>query len=396
MIWLYTLFALEILNIAVFLPVFGAFARSLGVTPSTLSFIDSSCALISLLWNPVIGSLSDQIGRKGLLIKCLAASVIGSIIMAVSPSLPVAFVGRLIGAFGGSVGILLRSIVGDIYESPDDKKTFFSRCAPFISVGFLVGALSGGFLSEAQHGYRLSFLLMASVMGTAAILAQCFIPDDTKSISKKSSKNKKNQSLLKTGLNELKNASADLKSLSWSKYKNIFIIKASYDFATSLIMTNVGLILLNEYEIQGRYLGYTFLLISVISIIANILHLRLKSMFDNISDYDILMKGGFAIIITFIGMSIPSSVFVFLFFLAGMFMVKVFVDTTLVQMITTNTEENDRGKVIGAFENLVPLSRFFAPLVCGLLTGICGHRLLILSASMPLIYSIIIAKSKIE
>ncbi|XP_050297482.1 major facilitator superfamily domain-containing protein 9-like [Anthonomus grandis grandis] len=396
MIWLYTLFALEVLNIAVFLPVFGAFARSLGATPSTLSFIDSSCALITLLWNPIIGSLSDQIGRKGLLIKCLAASVTGSIIMAASPSLLVVFVGRLIGALGGSVGILLRSIVGDIFESPDDKKTFFSQSAPFISVAFLVGALSGGFLSEAQHGYRLSFLLMASVMGTAAILAQCFIPDDTKTIPEKSSKNKKNESLLKSGLNELKTASADIKSLSWSRYKTIFIIKASYDFATSLIMTNVGLILLNEYEIQGRYLGYTFLLISVISIIANILQLRLKSMFDNISDYEILMKGGLVIIVSFIGMSIASSVFVFLFFLAGMFLIKAFVDTILVQMITTKTEENDRGKVIGAFENLVPLAGFFAPLVCGLLTAICGHRLLILSASLPLMYSIIIAKNKIE
>lgn len=73
-----------------------------------------------------------------------------------------------ISALGSGVGILLRSIVADTYKTPEEKKTFFGKCAPVMSIAFLVGSVSSGFLTEVRNGFSLAFFAMAIIMGVAA------------------------------------------------------------------------------------------------------------------------------------------------------------------------------------------------------------------------------------
>ncbi|XP_050296706.1 quinolone resistance protein NorA-like isoform X2 [Anthonomus grandis grandis] len=357
---LYILFAMDMFNLAIFLPIFNGFAMSLGGTPSIIGLVESSYYLVCLIWNPIAGSLSDHIGRKGLLTKCLTASAIGYVIITASTSLSAVFLGRVISAFGGSVTILLRSMVGDIYESPENKREFFRHSALLNCMAFLVGSVITGFLSELQYGYRLCFLLMVCSMSTASFLAQCSLPHKTYKPPKSSMI--QDQSLFKSGLNELKIAIANLKNISWPRYKSLFIIKAGFDFAIMVITANIGLILLEEYNIKGRYLGFTFLLIK----------------------YDILIRGGMIMIISFIGMATFVPVLLFLIFMIVNFMIRAFVDTLLIQIITIKTRENDRGKVIGAFENVRSLAGFFAPPISGLIAEVYGPRIAVLSAVVPL------------
>jgi len=390
--WLYVLFGLDILNLAVFLPVFAASVRSIGGTAFTLGVINSSSALVSLLWNPIVGSLSDQAGRKGLLVKCLITSAVGSLIMAFSSSsLILIFLGRVVGSIGSPVAILLRSIVGDIYKTTEEKKTFFNKSGPVISIAFLVGSVSSGFLSEAEYGFTKAYLLMALITGSAAFLANNTLPNDSKADK---GKRKTKQSFLRKAAQELKRAALDIKGISWPRYKNLFLIKACYEFGVAIITANIGLIMLNEFHLKGRYMGYVFLMISVLSIISNILKLKLKTFFESITDHQMIIKGGLILIVSFIGMSVPSTVGVFLFFMALMFLPKAFVDTTFMEMVTSQTTEEDRGKVIGAFENLVPITGFIVPLVSGLAYETFGERLIVLSSIVPMGIAVLIARGQ--
>ena len=74
----------------------------------------------------------------------------------------------IIVALGSPVALLLRSTVADTFKTDDEKKLFLNKSAPIISLAFLVGSLSSGFISEAKNGYSMSFLLMATIMGLAA------------------------------------------------------------------------------------------------------------------------------------------------------------------------------------------------------------------------------------
>ncbi|KAL1492160.1 hypothetical protein ABEB36_012648 [Hypothenemus hampei] len=387
---LYVLFFLDMLNLAVFLPVFSAFIRSLGGTPFNVGLINSSAAFISLLWNPIVGSLSDQIGRKGLLVNCIVASAIGSIIMAFAPSLIFVFIGRLIGSLGASVGILLRSIVGDTFKSPEEKKTFFSKSAPFMSAAFLIGSVSSGFLSEARYGFSLVFLLGATISTITAVVAKYGLPNDKKSGGK--GKRKNNPSIVRKSLKELKRAVLDLKSISWARYKTLFIVKAGHDFGLTILTSNIGLIMINEFDIKGRYLGLVFLLISLVSLTTHILKLKLKSIFDKYSQIQLIIRGCLLMIVSLFGISIVRNQILFFIFFSIFGVSRPILETAFTELISSRAQEDDRGKVLGAFENLFPLASFVVPVCSGFLAEIYGERSVTLFAIVPLTMSILVAK----
>ncbi|XP_066262481.1 major facilitator superfamily domain-containing protein 9-like [Euwallacea similis] len=389
---LYVLFFLDMLNLAVFLPVFSPFIKSIGGTPFTLGILNSSGALISLLWNPIVGSLSDQIGRKGLLIKCFWASAIGSLLMASSNSLIVAFFGKLIGSLGTGVGILLRSTVADIYKTAEEKKTFFNKCASFMSVGFLLGSVSSGFISERENGFSLAFLLMAGIMGVASLISMRTLPDDSPTPNQVNSET----SILDTGVTELKSAAANLKTISWDRYKSIFYIKGFYDLSTSIIFSNIGLILVNDFDVKGRTIGYVFMMVSLFRIAANILKLKLKNVLAKITVKNQIIGGEIVLFIGYIAMALSESIFVFMLFLATMVFARAFLDTMLTEVITTKTTQMDRGKVIGAYENLYSFNMFVAPLLSGILSPVFGQRFILGSAAIPIAISIAVANGEAE
>uniref|UniRef100_A0AAR5P385 Major facilitator superfamily (MFS) profile domain-containing protein n=1 Tax=Dendroctonus ponderosae TaxID=77166 RepID=A0AAR5P385_DENPD len=385
---LYALFVLDILNIAIALPVFSAFVRSVGGSPFTLGLINSSGALVSLLWNPIVGSLSDQVGRKGLLLKCLIASSVGSVILAASTSVWLVFVGKLVGSLGSPVGILLRSIVADTYRTSEEKKAFFGKNGFFISVGFLVGSVSSGFLSEAKNGFAMSFLMMAAVTGISAALTYYALTPDAK---KPKGKKQTDQSLLRKGALELKRVAVDIKSISWPRYKNLFIIKAGYDLSLTVFTANVGLIMLNEFNIQGRYMGYFLLMVSLLSIAINLLKMKLKNVFDNIPDLQLVISGCLMLMVSFVGLSISTNASMFFVFMVVLCVPRFILDVKLPEMITIQTRDDDRGKVLAAFENVMPLASFLVPAVSELIAEQYGKRIVLISATIPIAVSILVA-----
>ncbi|XP_030758253.1 major facilitator superfamily domain-containing protein 9-like [Sitophilus oryzae] len=387
---LYVLFALDILNISIPIPIFGVFIRSLGGTPSTLGIINSCCALVGLLLNPIVGSLSDQIGRRGLFIKCLTANLVGNVLLTFfSNSLPLVFVSRLIAAFGSPCNILLRTIVTDIYKTTEEKKAFFDKAAPVLSISFLGGTLLSGFLSELNNGFLKVFMLLVVANSLSVYIASTILPIDDKP-----QKPTENTSITTKALKELKSAAVNIKTISWPRYWDIFLIKGCYDFSMTIILSNLGLILLNEFGIQGRKMGYVFLFTGVSGVASNILKMKLKKVFDKIPDYNKVIYAGTVLFITYIGLSSAGSIYTFMFFLVALCMTRSFIETTLTEIITTKTQETDKGKVIAAFENLSPLAFFVVPATSGFVAEIFGQRILVASAAIPISVAILLANSR--
>lgn len=385
---LYVLFLLDTLNLAMYIPIFGAFVTSIGGTPFILGLINSSNALITLLWNPIVGSLSDQIGRKGLLLKCMMASSLGSLILcASSSSLFLVFVARLIGALGSPVAILLRSTVGDIFKTDEGKKIFFNKSAPIISIAFLLGSLSSGFLSEAKNGYLLAFFLMAVTQALASVITRKHLPED----AKPEAKVKNTSSFTEKAIQELKTAVLNIKSISWPRYKQIFYMKGFADLSLAIIFSNVGLLIVQEFQVKGRTVGLIFLMIALCRIASTMLKLKLKNVIAQVPDHKKIFFGGILLFVSYTGMFLSKSVPSFMIFLAVLGLTRPFTDTTFTEIIATKTTDTDRGKVIAAYENLFPFCMFVAPLISGTIAEFYGQRILLGLAAIPISISIWVA-----
>lgn len=53
------------LNLAVFIPAFSPFLKTIGGTPFALGIMNSICAFVSLVWNPIVASIEKSTNNFG-------------------------------------------------------------------------------------------------------------------------------------------------------------------------------------------------------------------------------------------------------------------------------------------------------------------------------------------
>ena len=99
------------------------------------------------LAGPAIGSLSDAVGRKPVLLAALALLAIDYVIMANATTLWLLLVGRLVAGLAGSTYITATAYIADI-STAEDKAARFGMIGAAFGIGFVLGPALGGLAAE--------------------------------------------------------------------------------------------------------------------------------------------------------------------------------------------------------------------------------------------------------
>src|SRR5258706_15986932 len=83
----------DVLGFTIVIPLLSLYAEKFGASPLVATTIVSVYAMCSLVSTPIIGSLSDRFGRRPLLLISQAGTCAGFIILGLSTSLWMVFVG---------------------------------------------------------------------------------------------------------------------------------------------------------------------------------------------------------------------------------------------------------------------------------------------------------------
>ena len=131
-------------------------------------------AFASFIAAPVLGNLSDQVGRRPVLLAALSALALDQLLLAVAATLPLIFVGRVVaGAFGGSYGTA-QAALADITDPADRARSFGLVSAAF-GIGFVAGPAIGGLLGE--FGDRAPFYVSAALCVVNVIYGFTVFPE---------------------------------------------------------------------------------------------------------------------------------------------------------------------------------------------------------------------------
>ena len=111
-----------------------------------VGIVISVYSLAQFIFTPILGSLSDRMGRRPILMFGLLSNTVFFTIFGLSGSLTMAVVARfLAGAGNGNIAVA-RAYIGDISESKDVAKRMGMIGAAF-GLGFMIGPFIGGVLS---------------------------------------------------------------------------------------------------------------------------------------------------------------------------------------------------------------------------------------------------------
>ena len=146
--------------------------ETLGLSATVMTLLLASFAMAMFLSNPLLGRLSDKIGRRPVLIASLFINALAHLWFAFSDDIFQMFAARILaGLAAGNTGVI-QAIIADRVGSAD-RARYMGLFGAAIGTGFVAGPALGGLLSGIGSGplHQAPFLLAAGFSFLALILS---------------------------------------------------------------------------------------------------------------------------------------------------------------------------------------------------------------------------------
>lgn len=149
-----------------------AFSATSGEIQLTMSLYFIAIAVAQI----VLGPLSDQFGRRPVIVLGMLLFVIGSILCLLAPTVEALIAARIVQAVGGGTGLVLgRAIVRDMFGR-EQAASMIGYVTMGMAVAPTIGPAIGGLL-DAQYGWRGGFFLMLIFGVGVTVSAFLYLPE---------------------------------------------------------------------------------------------------------------------------------------------------------------------------------------------------------------------------
>jgi DHA1 family tetracycline resistance protein-like MFS transporter len=137
----------------------------------------ASFAVMQFLCSPLVGNLSDQYGRRPILLASLFGFTIDYILTAFAPTVAWLFLGRIIAGIMGASFTTASAYIADISE-PEKRAQNFGMIGAAFGLGFIIGPALGGVF--AKLGTKAPFFAAAALTMINWLYGYFILPESLK------------------------------------------------------------------------------------------------------------------------------------------------------------------------------------------------------------------------
>lgn len=137
-------------------------------------WLTTAFAGMQFLFSPVLGEISDQYGRRPILLVALLGLSIDYLIHAWAPTIAWLFLGRFLAGITGASFTVASAYIADVSTKENKAKNFGLIGAAF-GLGFIIGPGIGGFFGEIN--IRLPFYIAAGLTFANFLFGWFFVPE---------------------------------------------------------------------------------------------------------------------------------------------------------------------------------------------------------------------------
>ncbi|HJU83753.1 MAG TPA: MFS transporter [Holophagaceae bacterium] len=192
----------DLLGFGIVIPILPLYAKQIAAHPSAwmavvtrllglqdpgaffagLAFV--SFSVMQFIAAPILGRLSDTVGRRPVLWICLMGTALGLLIMAFTNRYEWVLAARILdGITGGTLSVAMAAMADS--STPGERSKVMGLIGAAFGLGFVIGPALAGLLSGSHvgvalyesHGWHLPFFVAAGLSTLGALLVIAWLPE---------------------------------------------------------------------------------------------------------------------------------------------------------------------------------------------------------------------------
>ena len=169
---------IDMLGIGLAVPVLpilvGEFVHTRELQAHWYGILASVFGLLQFLCMPILGAVSDKVGRRPVMLFSMAGMGLNFLATALASSLGMLFIGRLIGGMSSASMSVASAYASDI-STPENRAKSFGMIGAAFGMGFICGPALGGFLGKIS--LHLPFYVAAALCALNFAYGYFLVPE---------------------------------------------------------------------------------------------------------------------------------------------------------------------------------------------------------------------------
>ncbi len=137
---------IDLMGFGIVIPLLPIYAEQMNATPFTAGVLIAVYSLMQLVFAPLWGRISDDIGRRPVLLMCLAGSAMSYLLLAAAWRVEVLFLARVLAGVAGASIPVAQAYIADV-TGPEERARGMGLIGAAFGLGMVVGPALGGGLS---------------------------------------------------------------------------------------------------------------------------------------------------------------------------------------------------------------------------------------------------------
>ena len=366
---------LDLLGFGVVIPLLPEYARSFGATAGIVGVLIAGYSLMQFIFGPILGALSDRLGRRPVLLGTIAINAVAFVIFGLAGTLTMLFVARLVSGIAAANLSVAQASLADM-TPPSERAKVFGLIGAAFGMGFVFGpppgALIAGTLGSAAVGFCVASLCTLNFVSAFLFLRETRDPQAAKTDT------------------EDGGIFASLREVP--AIRRLFSVMFLFTLGFSVMPVIGALIFADRFGLTAVHIGYVFTLIGVATAAVQA---AIGPLAKALGERSVLLFG-----LVFVGVGIASLPFVpvDLFLWIGLPALVIyafghaFVYPTLTALVAAETDEARQGTVLGQLQAAGSLALVVGPIAAGFLYDASMSAPFVITG-MVLVIAVVIAYS---
>ena len=359
--WLIALIALiNSISFTIIIPLLYPYAKQFGLSDFQASLLTTAFALSQFFGTPILGKLSDRLGRKYILVFSLAGTVAANLLASVAGVAWLLYIARMLDGLTGGNTSVASAVISDI-TTPAQRPRAFGIFGATFRLGFVIGPVLSYFAQQLPtlpgvSSLGMSFVVSAAIATFASLLTLFFLPETTST-----------QGEFKLSWDDFAFGKI-AKSAARPQLGNLFILTFLSGSTFTIFTFAFQPFFLNVLNQDAKGLAMMFALVGVLGFISQVFALEpLSKKFNliNIIAVSLFLRG-----IAFLLMPTFPTYGAFIMIMVFFGIVNSFPMPLIDTVLSLNSDNKEQGEVLGINSSYLSMSNAIGPVISGLLVSL--------------------------